>query len=70
MGAKRYLSHSRCSGSRRHATEPQEVAMPLNHTAARKLALLLYDEPLVKVGRLASPWCCLSRSIQRAHAWW
>jgi hypothetical protein len=26
--------------------------MPLNHTAARKLALLLYDEPLVKVTEL------------------
>ena len=26
--------------------------MPLNHTAARKLALLLYEEPLVKVTEL------------------
>jgi hypothetical protein len=26
--------------------------MPLDHTAARKLALLLYDEPLVKVTEL------------------
>jgi hypothetical protein len=26
--------------------------MPLNHAAARKLALLLYDEPLVKVTEL------------------
>jgi hypothetical protein len=26
--------------------------MPLNHSAARKLALLLYDEPLVRVTEL------------------
>ena len=26
--------------------------MPLDHTAARKLALLLYEEPLVKVTEL------------------
>jgi hypothetical protein len=31
----------RCSGSRRHVTEPQEAAMPLDHTAVRKPALLL-----------------------------
>ncbi len=37
---------------RRHVTEPEEVAMPMNYSTAQEVAVLLHDEPLAQITEL------------------